>query len=109
MASTGGIVSKFKTVQFDDDKISRFQDECERTISSLQSVPFLTGRAIQNVTLASGANSVNHGLGRKLVGWVATRRRGTGTIYDTQDSNALADRTLTLVASAAETVDLWVF
>jgi len=71
--------------------------------------PLAQGRLIQNVSLVSGANVINHQLGRKLQGWILTRQRSAASIYDTQDSNTMPALTLQLTSSAAVTVDLFVF
>lgn len=70
----------------------------------------VNGRLIRNQTLIAGANVVNHGLGRSLVGWYVTRLRdGFAQIYDTQDSNSMPSLTLNLNSNAPVSVDLWVF
>lgn len=71
--------------------------------------PITQGVLLQSVVLASGTNVINHRLGRKLVGWVPIRLRASATIYDTQDTNQHPDLTLQLTASAAATVDIYVF
>jgi hypothetical protein len=67
------------------------------------------GLLLSNIALASGANVVNHKLGRKLQGWIPVRVRASATLYDTQDTNQMPQLTLNLTASAAVVVDLWVF
>lgn len=64
---------------------------------------------LKNVSLAAGSNTVNHRLGRKLVGWISTRLRANVTVYDTQDSNPNPQLTLTLEASGPVVIDLVVF
>lgn len=64
---------------------------------------------LKNVALVTGANVINHGLGRPLQGWTIIRQRAGATVYDTQDSNTMPALTLQLVASAPVTVDLEVF
>ena len=64
---------------------------------------------LDSVPLVIGANSIDHLLGRKLVGWSIVRQRALASIYDTQDSNPRPALTLTLVSSAAVTVDIEVF
>ena len=71
--------------------------------------PTATPVLLPNVSLASGTNTINHRLGRKLVGWQISRIRASATVYDTQDSNPIPDLTLQLVASAAVVVDLLVW
>ncbi len=76
--------------------------------------PFLANPSLQsvilsNVSLINGTTVVNHMLGRKLQGWKIVRIRALATVYDTQDSNPHPSLTLTLVSSAAVSVDLEVF
>lgn len=64
---------------------------------------------LTNQALASGTNTVNHLLGRKLQGWRIIRKRAAADIYDNQDNNQMPDKTLILISSAAVVVDLEVF
>ena len=67
----------------------------------LSSVVFLNG-----VVLASGANTINHSLGRTPQGWFLTDTNGTATVYRSQPFNST---TLTLTASSGVTVNIGVF
>ena len=71
--------------------------------------PSLNSVILENISLASGSNSVNHTLGRALTGWRIIRIRQSATIYDTQDVNPMPDLTLLLTASAACVVNIEVF
>lgn len=71
--------------------------------------PIINGLILQNISLTTGTNVINHKLGRKLQGWYITRVRSSVTIYDTQDSNQTPELTLILVASAPATINLAVF
>jgi len=71
--------------------------------------PISQGILLKNQVLVSGANVINHKLGRKLQGWIVTRIRASATLYDTQDANSSPALTLQLTASAGVTVDLYVF
>jgi hypothetical protein len=85
------------------------QTSWAQQLNPILSNKLLNGVLLQNVSLASGSNTVNHLLGRKLVGWVLTRQRAAATVYDTQDTNPHSLVTLQLTASAPTSVDLWVF
>ncbi len=61
---------------------------------------------LQNVTLKTGVNVINHKLGKKLQGWVITDIQGVATVYR---SAPLSDITLTLTASANVTCSIGVF
>jgi hypothetical protein len=72
-------------------------------------LPINSGVILKSVTLAAGDNSVSHKLGRVLQGWFVVRQRASATIYDKQDSNQHPELSLTLNASGAVVVDLFVF
>lgn len=65
-----------------------------------------SARFLSNVPLAVGANTISHGLGRNLQGWIITDLNGAATIYRSQPLNAF---TLTLTSSAAVTISLELF
>lgn len=71
--------------------------------------PATSGLLLKNVKLSSGANTINHLLGRPLQGWCIVRQRAAAAIYDSQDANLQPTLTLALQASAPVTVDLYVF
>jgi len=78
-------------------------------LNPLLTNPALQGNILKSVVLASGDNTINHKLGRKLQGWIIVRQRASASMYDKQDSNARPELTLVLNASAAVTVDIYVF
>lgn len=90
-------------------EMTLLQTKWKQAIEPVLSLPINSGLLLQGVQLVNGANSVNHLLGRKLVGWFITRLRQSATVYDTQDSNQRPQLTLDLVASANCTVDIYVF
>lgn len=61
---------------------------------------------LKNVQLKSGANMINHLLGRLPQGWLVLDLDGPATIYRSQPFN---DLILTLTSNAAVTVTLGVF
>jgi hypothetical protein len=89
--------------------IVQLQTKWAAVLEPLLSTPMLSGSILKRVSLSTGSNTVNHGLARELQGWFIVRQRASATIYDTQDSNALNDRTLVLVSSANVVVDIFVF
>lgn len=71
--------------------------------------PIIDGNLLTGVALASGANVINHKLGRALQGWLIVGNNANVTVYDTQASNSTPNLTLQLTASGAATVSLWCF
>ena len=96
-------------IQNQNVETQRYFDQLSQAVSQLGSVSLLDGVLLEGIELSSGDNSVSHKLGRKLRGWIITRKRASATVYDKQDSNTNPNKTLTLNASAAVSVDLWVF
>lgn len=89
--------------------LNEFQDSVKTFTDQIGGIAFLDGRLLDAEDLVSGDNTIEHGLGRKLNGWLIMRQNAAATFYDKQDTNTLDDRTLILNASAAVTVALWVF
>jgi len=86
------------------------QSRWKSILDPLLGNPSVQSNILENVSLLStGTTVINHGLGRKLIGWRIIRKRGNANIYDTQDSNQTPQLTLQLVSSAAISVDLEVF
>lgn len=89
--------------------LSLLQTSWAQQLNPVIQLPINNGVLLKNVTLASGDNAVNHLLGRKPQGWFVVRLRALATIYDKQDSNQHPELTLTLNASSAVVIDLFVF
>lgn len=71
--------------------------------------PLLQGHLIMNQTLINGTTIVNHGLGRKLIGWFVVGMNAPATIYDNQAGNQMPQLTLSLTSNASIIANLWVF
>ncbi len=97
---------KFKS---DDQSLSLLQTAWASQLDPVLKNALVNGNLLKNVALVSGANVVNHKLGRNLQGYLITRQRASASIYDTQDVNPTPALTLTLNSSAAVTVDLYCF
>jgi len=68
----------------------------------------INGQLLTDQVLVSGANAINHKLGRKPNGWFVVAPEAAGTVYQAsyQINPAL---TLTLISSATIPCSLWVF
>jgi len=93
----------------DSNEMGLMQTAWATQLNPLIANPICNGKVLKNVELSSGANVINHLLGRKLQGWILTRQRSSATIYDTQDANKFPELTLQLTSSAAVVVDIYVF
>ena len=79
------------------------------SLDLISSKEILDGISLKNVSLLTGANTINHTLGRKPLGYFIVRKRAQSDIWDTQDSNPNQAITLILNCSANVTVDLWIY
>jgi len=71
--------------------------------------PLINGQLLENLKIVAGNNTINHGLGRPLVGFIVIRNSGATSIGDNQAINATPALTLTLTSNGTSTVSLWVF
>lgn len=79
------------------------------TINPLLGNPLVQGLVLENVLLKTGANTIPHLLGRKLVGYLIILNSAAVTFYDSQRTNQRPDLNLILNASGPSTVSLYVF
>jgi hypothetical protein len=90
--------------------IDQMQTKWKSQIDPVLGNQLLQGQLLSGVVLNSGTPTVvNHGLGRKLVGWFVVGIDAAATIYDSQASNQTPQTTLILNSNAVCTVNLWVF
>lgn len=95
--------------QSDNRDLQMMQTQWASQLNPLLAQPTASAVLLKAVKLTSGANQINHTLGRKLQGWTIVRQRAAATIYDQQDANQYPQLTLSLNASAPVTVDILVF
>lgn len=85
------------------------QTKWSATLNPIVSNPLVSGLILSDVKLASGANVVNHLLGRALQGYLVVLNSAAITLYDSQLTNQKPELTLILNASGTATVSLYVF
>jgi hypothetical protein len=103
------MIGKLQIIATTDRVINQIQTNVSKVVNPLTTVPLNSGFILESIPLTTGANSVNHLLGRALVGWFIVRQRSAATVYDTQDTNPTPTLTLNLVSSADVSVDIFVF
>ena len=88
------------------DQASNLQSSVQNTaIDALSSNPLMSGSLLSAIDLATGSNTINHKLGRKIQGWIIVDRSAAATLYR-EDWDASV---LKLNAGAPVTVTLYVF
>lgn len=102
-------------VQSQDRIINQLQENIINGVLQLQNqvngqeLPFNGGKILANVSLLVGPNTIDHGLGRVLIGWYLVRQRAQADVWDSQDGNKSGNQTLILNASAPVSVDVFCF
>src|ERR1700722_20210822 len=78
-------------------------------INPILNNPLVQGQIVNGVKLINGQTVVNHGLGRKLLGWFIVGIDAPATVYDSQSANKHPELTLILNSNAVATANLWCF
>ena len=90
-------------------EFSLMQTAWASELNPFLNAPICNGLLLVSQVLTSGDNTINHKLGRKLIGWIIVGQNASATFYDKQAANQRKDKTLVLNASGAVTVNIWVF
>lgn len=86
--------------------VTSLQAAINQQFAQLMNVPLINGQQVMQVPLVTGkANQIPHKLGRKAVGYIVTSVSAGALIWN----DSFNDKFVPLYASAACTVDLWVF
>lgn len=100
----------FKKVFLSDPLQAQFQSNVESALYPVMKFPILSGHQIDGITITAGTDSVvNHQLGQTLQGYFIVKNSAASQVYDGQSTNAKANQTLILRASANTTVSVWVY
>lgn len=75
-------------------------------INPLLDNPLTNGIFLPNISLVTGANVINHLLGRKMQGWILSDINAAVTVFRSAPFNNL---TLTLTASGPAVVNIYGF
>lgn len=88
--------------------LAALQTQWAQQLNPVISNVLINGQLLKSIPLVIGTNVINHGLQRNLQGWFLVSPRGSAVVYQAaQQPNGTLS--LTVVASAAITTDMWVF
>lgn len=94
----------------DDVNLSRIQGNVENALDAILSNHLLDSRILTGIVMTAGVDkAINHGLGRKLEGWIVIGVSADTRIFDKQTTNAQPTATLILNSVNTATVNLLVF
>ena len=100
-------IRDFKKVAGGDEEFSKLQERLQEFFQPIIACALLDGTLLTNVVLSTTATKVEHKLRRPVQGWIVVRKNAAADIFE--PNRDLPTTFLTLQASAAVTVDLWVF
>ena len=92
-----------------DVQQDRAQRLAQQTADAVNALPFLKGNWIKAKPIGTSATVIDHGLGRAWQGYLITRMRADARVYEAATQPADPKKQLSLQASSAVTVDLYVF
>lgn len=95
----------FARVQTESREFNQLQLNLATTLQPILTNPLFNNQILRGVVLASGANTIYHLLDREPQGFIITDINAAAHVYRT----AKTDKTITLQASAAVTVDIYLF
>lgn len=98
---------EFKRTNTSDQDLSQLQQRLGEFFQPLITNPLLDGVLITDVSLSSVETKVEHKLRRKPIGYIVVAKNADANVWTSDDK--LSTAYLTLQASAAVTVSLWVF
>ena len=97
----------FRTVNASDPLWDQLQANIAQAITPAINCPLIDGVLIKDVDLTTSSRDISHGLGRPYQGWLVVDIDANQKVYSV--SNNKKDRLLTLKASGATRVSIWVF
>jgi hypothetical protein len=95
----------FKQINTADRDLQLIQSNIENAISQVISSALLNGRLINDISLVSGSNKVEHKLNRVPQGYIITEQNASTIVY----ASAKDDKFISLESSVTCKVSLWIF
>lgn len=83
-------------------------EKAREVLNELLRVEIVRGILLEDVSLSSGANVINHRLGAKVRGWVVIRKNANEDVWEPAKLDN-SDKQIQLDASGGVIVTLWVF
>jgi hypothetical protein len=95
-----------RLVQTQDRQLNEIQSAIALPLRQVLEFEELKGAAAVGLTLSTTPTKVQHGLGRRPIGWRFTDKTSAGDVYRT----AWDERTITLVTAAGTVAgDIWIW
>lgn len=104
------MIPRVKLTYTDDDVLGRIQSNTGEVLSQIKRQnPILDGSYVKGVALSTSDTRVEHLLKRPFQGFIVTKINSASIVYESPTQNLIPDKVIILQASAAATVDLYIF
>lgn len=92
-----------------DQTLTQLQANIDVAFKNALSEPMLRGTLIKDVSIGTTDTTISHGLGRDYQGFVVARLKSDARVWESSTGNPQPSTQIILKASAACTVNLWVY
>ena len=99
----------FTEIQTTDEATNRLQKNIHTALRPLLQLPFADGVHKTDQAIGTGDTIVDHGLGRRYVGYIITKQNADTSIFVSTTANSFEDRQIILKAGASVTADIFFF
>lgn len=100
---------KIPLVITENRDLNLFQTQLSKALQPVTTNPINQGSLLTGIAVINGQVTVNHGLGRTLMGYIVTLNNSNVNLWDSQESNPSPAQTLLLNADGNSVISLWVF
>lgn len=98
-----------KKINVSEYNLSKVQENAAQAFDDLpKDYPVLNNHTV-SATIGTGDSAVNHGLGRKLVGWIVVGKNANATVWESETANPRPSDQIILKATAEVKVTLYFF
>jgi hypothetical protein len=103
------MIPSLKKIRTSDADLKNVQDSLELVLNQIIRRGILDGILVENVSLVSGSNIVDHTLDRAPKGFIIVARNANQQVWNGTSTKIVPKRNIDLESSGAVTVSLWFF
>lgn len=100
-------MADFKKIGTNNVELQKVQENVGEALQPIIKSAILNGAQLDNISLASGNNTIEHRLGKKLSGWIVVKKDSGALIYEVESD--FPSRILVLNSSSQCNISLWVY
>lgn len=109
MSSITNPTAKMLDRRVADQAVDKSLREHRETIKAISDSPLVAGRLVTVEFIGGVPQAVQHGLGRRAMGYIVTRRDDNVHVYDATGTGTSRDDVIWLQTNNDLTATLWIF